>query len=461
MTARAGKRHAGLQARKARGGLIAAVRPGTIGAEVGIEPGDRLLAINGHPLRDVIDYEYYAADDVLRCEVARDGQVHTLAFERDLRESLGLEFAQPLFDALRLCNNRCPFCFVQQMPSGLRHTLYLHDDDYRLSFLAGNFVTLTNLTEDDWQRIAQQRLTPLYVSVHATQPEVRRRVLGNPNAPDILPQLRRLGDLRVEVHAQIVITPGVNDGAELERSIVQLAGYRSTVRSLALVPVGLTRFHGAGLRAVSPDEARAIVDSALATSKRSRRLHRGTWLYPADELLLLAGHDVPGASFYDDDAQRENGVGLVRELLDDWRRVTHRVARGRFVGKRATLVCGRAIAPTLERLAGELNQLTGVSVQVIGVANRFFGETVTVSGLLTGADVLNALQGCELGDWLFLPRVMFGEEGLCTLDDITLQDLATDVGRPVACVSRLSEVVRFLSRRESTARRAVALPVGL
>jgi len=442
------------------GGLISGVRLGSLGAELGLEPGDRLLSINSHTLHDVIDYRYYGAEEELVLLVERAGERQRLEVERDYNQELGLEFAGPLFDGLRRCNNRCPFCFVRQMPRGLRRTLYIRDDDYRYSFLLGNFVTLTNLSERDWRRIAEQHLSPLYVSIHATDLAVRRRVLGNPAAPDILAQLRRLGETSIRVHGQIVISPGVNDGPILRRSIEDLAALWPTVQTLALVPVGLTRYHRGDVRLLRPDEAAVILDLAAPYIKSFKERFRRTWLYPSDELYLLAGRGIPSARFYDDPAQRENGVGLVRALLDDWRRTRrslrihrrdaegaeeNRVIKGEKPA-RCTLVCGQAIAPTLQRIAAELSALTGHDVQVVGVVNCFFGESVTVSGLLTGEDVCRDLSGLK-PQRVFLPRAMFDATGRLTLDDLTPEALSERLGAPVTLVSRMSEVYGILPFR--------------
>ena len=442
------------------GGLIVAVRPGSLGAEVGLEPGDRLLSINGHALHDIIDYRYYSAEEELVLLVERAGERQRLEVERDYDEDLGLEFAEPLFDGLRRCNNRCPFCFVRQMPKGLRRTLYIRDDDYRYSFLLGNFVTLTNLSERDWRRIAEQHLSPLYVSIHATDLAVRRRVLGNLAAPDILAQLHRLGEAGIQVHGQIVTSPGVNDGDTLRRSIEDLIALWPTVQTLALVPVGLTRYHRGDVRLLRPNEAAAILDLAVPYIQSCKERFGRTWLYPSDELYLLAGRAIPPSRFYDDDAQRENGVGLVRALLDDWRRTRLRIHRrdaegternGRGKGEkpvRFTLVCGQAIAPTLQKIAAELSALSGQDVQVVSVANHFFGESVTVSGLLTGEDVCKDLKGLAdpsgLGQRVFLPRAMFDATARLTLDDLTPEVLGERLGVPMSLVSKMSEVYGIL-----------------
>ncbi|MBC7235110.1 MAG: DUF512 domain-containing protein [Chloroflexi bacterium] len=436
------------------GGLIVAVEPGSVGEEVGLEPGDRLVSVNGHPLRDLVDYHFYTAEEELELVVERGGVRYRLEIERDYDESLGLEFDGIVFDGLRQCNNRCPFCFVQQMPrpsdlpSGrpLRASLYLRDDDYRYSFLQGNFITLTNLTEEDWQRIGEQRLSPLYVSIHATDDAVRRHILGNPQAPAILPQLQRLAEMDIQVHGQIVLWPGVNDGETLRRSIVELFALWPTVQTLALVPVGLTRYCRGPLRLLRPDEAAEVL--ALADSWRprlKRRLHK-TWLYPSDELYLLAGRPLPEAAFYDDPAQLENGVGLVRRLLDDWARAKTKLRPGRFAAHKAllsgiTLVCGTLIAPIMAGIAAEFERLAGFPVRLVVVTNHLLGETVTVSGLLAGKDVIEALRGLELGQRVFIPRSMLDASGQVTLDDMTVPTLSQELGVPVSPASLMSEVV--------------------
>ena len=429
---------------ESRGGLISAVLPNSIGEELALRPGDRLISINGHVLRDLIDYRYYGADEDIVLVIERDGNRHRLEIQRDYERGLGLEFAVPVFDGMRQCNNRCPFCFVKQMPKGMRPSLYLRDDDYRYSFLLGNFVTLTNLLEEDWRRIGEQRLSPLYVSVHATDPDVRRRILGNSEAPDILGQLSRLAQMGIQVHGQIVILPGTNDGQLLSRSIEDLAELWPTVRTLALVPVGLTRYHRGGGRLLRPEGAAGVLDMASTYIRSFRRRLGRTWLYPSDELFLLAGEPVPESPFYDDEAQRENGVGLVRMLLDDWQQA-HGLARGGAGDAgRIILVCGTLIAPILRRMAAEMGDHAGIEVEVEPVVNRFFGESVTVSGLLTGQDVLSALAGRDLGQRVFLPRSMFDADGRLTLDDLTPEMVRRRLGVPVSLVSTTSEVLRAL-----------------
>lgn len=448
-----------------QGGVVSEVWPDGIGAEVGIEPGDVLISVNGHPLHDVVDYQFYGAEERLELVVARAGELHTLEIERDLDEPLGLEFASPLFDALRECRNQCAFCFVRQMPRGMRRTLCLRDDDYRLSFLSGNYITLTNLSEADWQRIGEQRLSPLYVSVHATETALRRRMLGNAAAPDVLPQLRRLGEMGIEVNAQIVVVPGWNDGEALRRSIADLAALWPTVQSLAVVPVGLTRYHRGGLRVLTAPEARDILALVDTCAEQPRSLCGCTWVYPSDEMYLLAGVAVPDADYYDDDAQRENGVGLVRELLDDWAVLRSELGRNRRKSavRRATLVCGTLVAPVLAPLTAELSALLGTELHLATVANAFFGADVTVSGLLTAADVMAALKDRDLGERVFLPDVMFApgadDAQRVTLDEVSVAQLAAQWGVPVSLAGALSDVAGVLLAKGGKRRRA-QVPAG-
>ena len=419
-----------------RGGLIAEVAPGSAAKELGLHPGDRLVAINGHPLRDALDYQFYLADDHLDLQLERDGE--PLHLSTPGVDSLGAHFADAVFDGVRTCRNRCVFCFLRGLPAGMRGSLYLKDDDYRLSAAVGNFVTLTNLDDEDWARLEEQRLSPLHVSVHATEPALRRRLLGNPEAPDIVPQLRRLAALDIRVHAQVVLCPDLNDGADLDRTIGDLLSLHPGVASIAVVPVGLTRYHrlDPALRRFSPAEAERIVRQVRGWRKAARQqLGRGV-LYAADELYLLAGLPLPASSAYDGFPQLANGIGLVRLLLDEWRR-TRRRLRGSSVGRTAhregsvptaTIACGVLLAPLLEQLAGELSSLIGERIAVVPVENEFFGPEVTVSGLLTGDDVQRALQGHHLGRVVVLPRAALDAEGRVFLDDRTPVELASSLG---------------------------------
>src|SRR5450432_266100 len=311
-----------------KAGLIKAVTRGSAAAKIGIKAGDALLAINGEPCEDVIDVQYYSAEPWLELTIRRGEDELTLDGPRQYDQPLGLEFEHPTFDIdIRRCNNLCEFCFVLQMAPKMRRTLYIKDDDYRYSFLFGHFVTLTNLTEHDWERIKTQHLSPLYVSVHATELELRRKCLRNDNAPDIMQQLRELVEHHFEVHTQLVITPGVNDGEAMERSIGDLASLWPTVRSVSVVPVGLTKQHKYGLRTVSRDEAAAILDVCDRWQMRLRTELGVGFVYPTDEWFLIADRVLPALDWYDGLALHENGLGVVRSFLDEWQTVRSRELR--------------------------------------------------------------------------------------------------------------------------------------
>lgn len=435
---------------KAPGGVIATVEAGSLGDEIGLQPGDRLVAINGHPLRDIIDVQFYGAEEVLALQVERDGESWLIEVERDYDEKLGLAFSNPTFDVdIRRCANNCDFCFVKQNAPGMRRSLWIKDDDYRHSFLFGNFVTLTNLTDDDWARLEEQRLSPLYVSVHATDPELRRRFLARKDAPDVLEQLQWLAALRIEVHTQVVLVPGLNDGEHLTRTVADLVAlFQEPVMSVSVVPVGLTKYHHGGCRTYTAAESRAVLDQVEPWRVENRQKRGCTFVYPSDEWYLVAGRDVPAAGEYDGFPQVENGVGMVRQLLDEWEEL--RTGLPARVNP-ATLVCGTLIAPLLGRIVAELAALAGAQVELVPVANELFGPVTTVSGLLAGQDVVAALRERPASEMVLLPRAMLGSRygaGSAppgrTLDDLSLADISAELGAPVEVAGTLAEVLAQL-----------------
>lgn len=409
-------------------GLIAAVTPGSLAERIGLQPGDKLLSVNDHLARDVIDVRFYSAEEHLALQVRRGGREFTVEIERRYDEPLGLEFAHPTFDGIHRCNNRCDFCFVAQMPAtgpqslGLRRSLYVKDDDYRYSFLFGNYITLTNLDEADWERIGEQHLSPLYVSVHATDPDLRRRMLHNPAASDVMVQLRRLADLGVEAHTQIVVLPGLNDAIHLDRSIGDLVSLYPAVRSVSVVPVGLTRYHQGGCRVHTLDEARSVFEQVTGWQARLHERLGVNFAYLSDEWYLRLGEDVPLAGAYDGLDLTENGVGLVSRF---------KIANSRLQSaicnlESLTLVTGTLFAPVLRQMTAQF-----ANVEVAPVINRFFGETVTVAGLLTGRDVVTQLGERDLGDVVVLPSAMFGGPEGQSLDKMWPQDIGEALARPV------------------------------
>jgi putative radical SAM enzyme (TIGR03279 family) len=426
-----------------------------LAAEAGLQPGDELLAVNDHSVRDVIDVQFYAAEPEVDLLIRREGELWLYELERDYGEPLGLSFGHPTFDTdIRRCNNQCLFCFVTQMaPRGFRRSLAIKDDDYRYSFLEGNYVTLTNLSEADWERIAEQHLSPLYVSVHATASSLRRRLLGNPEAPDIMGQLRRLAEARIDVHTQLVIVPELNDGEEMVRSVRDLATLWPAVRSVSVVPVGLTRYHRYGLRTNTPAEAESVLETIEGWQGTFLERVGDRFVYATDEWYLLVGRPVPPRRHYPrGEALLENGLGLVRQFLDDWKAIRSGLERLRPVFAPSpsgevsslTLVTGTLFAPALQSAAAELARLVGVPVAVQPVTNTTLGETITVAGLLMGRDVVGQLNGVELNDRIVLPEVMFrGPEGV-TLDGMKPAEIGATVGRPVRLAAGMADLVALL-----------------
>ena len=355
-------------------------------------------------------------------------------------ETLGLVFP-PI--PVRRCRNKCIFCFVDQMPSGCRKSLYVKDDDYRASFLFGNYITLGNLREEDWDRIVSQRLSPLYLSVHSTEPDLRRFVLNNPHAPDILTAIRRLADGGIRMHTQIVLCPGVNDGAHLLRTVEELASLFPAVQSIAAVPVGLTsRRRGLfPIRKYRPAEAGRIIDSLETLGKRFKKTLGTRLVYASDEFYITAGRAVPLPSFYEEFPQIENGVGLVADFLRDARSLRLPAQIPRTV---LTVITGASFSRTLRSALVKFKNVKGLTIRVITAENTFFGKSVTVAGLLSGADILRAIRGRRLGNMLLLPASCLKEDEGIFLDDRSLIEVEQAAGVPVRAVLKLSDMVTLL-----------------
>lgn len=418
---------------KTTGGMISRVRPGSIADEVGLRPGDIVCSVNGLRVRDVLEFQFLTAADEVEIGVQKtSGEEWLLELEKDFDEDIGLEFEEAIFDRLRTCRNNCVFCFVHQMPGGMRPSLNLKDDDYRLSFLHGNFITLTNLNDDDWRRILTQRLSPIHVSVHATDPELRRVLIGRAEKIPVLDQLRRLSDSGITLHTQIVLCPGLNDGHQLDRTIGDLAGLPE-VHSVAVVPVGLTKFRDRlyPLRPFDRPGASNLLDQIDFWQSRLRKTRKRYVVYAADEFYVLAGREVPPARFYEGYPQLENGVGLIRVFLDEWTKVEQRLPQTVAPLRRVTLITGVSAAPTLRKVIGRLSQIPGLQVDLVTAENRFFGPTVTVAGLLTGADIVDSLRGRDLGDEVLIPGICLKEGDEVTLDGISPAEMARELGVPV------------------------------
>lgn len=439
---------------------ITAVEPHSIAAELGLRPGDGVVALNGHRLRDIIDYRFHQAAETVTLEVDRNGARLQFDVDKDPDEPLGIEFGLALFDDIIRCNNNCYFCFIGGNSRGMRRSLFIKDDDYRLSFLFGNFATLTNLDPEDWDRIRDQHLSPLYVSVHATELELRRRLLANPRSGDVLADIDRLAGMGIQTHCQLVICPGINDGPHLDRSIEDLAARHPWVLSIAAVPVGLTdanQVRGAHkLKAPAPladqvltaERARAVLEQVRWHQRRFLKAHGDPLVHASDEYYLAAGEPVPPARYYGSYPQFENGVGMVRYLLEDWGRTKRRLERGAIVpGARSmTLACGTLIAPVLAPLVAEFQTLAGVDARLVPVVNRTYGASINCAGLLAGRDFLAALESEPLGEVVVLPRYALDDDGSRFLDDLSPEEMAQRLGRRVVYVKQMSQLFEAAPR---------------
>jgi putative radical SAM enzyme (TIGR03279 family) len=407
---------------------VSRVLPASIAEEIGIVPLTELHSVNGRELADFLDWEFLTADDELVIEARLpDGEEVVYEIERPEGESLGVELEQP---RVRRCANRCEFCFIEGLPTGLRKNLYVRDDDYRLSFAYGNFATLSNVKERDIQRIIEYRLSPLYVSVHATPWEARKVLLNNPRVPDIVAQLTRLAEAGIQFHGQMVVVPGLNDGDVLEQSLTDLWSFGDAVISVAVVPVGLTQFsHLYTGKSMDAETAGALLADVERWEARALRERGDRWVYGSDELYLLARRELPDAEHYGDFPQIENGVGSVAHLR---RRVADALASfPRLDGRRIGIVTGASMgAGIMQRLLGDITEVTGASFELIVRENSLFGPTTTTAGLLVGADIRAALADRHDLDIALIPAESINEDGIF-LDDVQFIALREELPMPV------------------------------
>lgn len=416
---------------------IQAVQPGSIGEELELEPGDVVLAVNGQELEDVFDYAFLCREEYVELQVRRqNGEDVIFEIEKDEDEDLGIVFENGLMDEYRSCRNRCVFCFIDQMPEGMRETLYFKDDDARLSFLQGNYITLTNLSEKDLERLIRYRMEPINISVHTMNPELRCRMLHNRFAGKALEALDRLREAELLMNGQIVLCPGYNDGPELSDTLEKLTGYLPYLRSVSVVPVGLTKFRQGltPLTPVTPEIARQTIQAVETFQKKIYPEAGIHFVHASDEFYLLAGMDLPEAERYDGYPQLENGVGTLRLLWDEFEEALQ-AAEPEPHPEEISVGTGLLAAPWITRMARMAEQkFPGLSVHVYPVKNVFFGESITVAGLLTGQDLLEQLAGKKLGSRLLLPVTMFRSGEEVFLDDMTVDQLQKALQVPVNIV---------------------------
>ena len=414
-------------------GIVARVIPDSISAQLGLEPGDRLITVDGESIIDIIDLSFALADESVELVIEKkNGEQEILEIDKEYDEDLGIEFESAVFDGVRRCANKCIFCFVDQMAPGMRESLYVKDDDYRLSFLYGNFVTLTNSGPQDFNRIRRLHLSPLYVSVHTTNSSLREKMLNNKSAGKIMEQLSALIASGIEMHTQIVLCPGINDGDELERTITDLYSLHPSIISMAIVPVGLSRYRENcySLEVFTPEKALSVVTAVNKWQQKCRKTSGTSFVYLSDEFYLAANQPIPEYDMYDGFPQLENGIGLVRNFLHEWQQESI-VTTGYQTPHHLAVLCGISAQKFLEPLL-DVVKIHNLTISVIPVKNEFFGKDITVSGLLTGQDIISTLsQSGEGRTGVIIPGTALRKGEGVFLDNMTLDELEGYVGVPV------------------------------
>jgi putative radical SAM enzyme (TIGR03279 family) len=455
--------------KKAKGVLVTAVDPFALADEIGIEVGDRVIRVNDHDLRDFLDFQFYiGSEDFVKLEIIKKtGETAEFDVEVGEGEIWGLDFE---YFSPRQCANDCIFCFCNQNPQGSRESLFFKDEDIRLSFLHGNYTTMSSISKLELDRIVEQRLSPQYVSVHATDPEVRRLLLGRKRADDVLGKMRYLADRGIELHAQIVLCPTINDGPELRRTVNDLAELHPQLRSVAVVPVVFTKLHNYRdkLTAITGEFCRKLINEVRPWQREFRNRFGATFVFLADEFYLRAGAQLPARSHYGDYPQIEDGVGMVRRFITDAERTLKQDLGAELDMKsgqlRGTVATGELFYPILSRYVDRLNDRYGTRLKVIAVRNQFFGEEVTVAGLIAGRDVLAARESID-GDFLIVPEQACLKSGHVFLDDLTIEDIQRELYIPVAhggtsLLSMIGKASQLQRRSRVVAKPAHALQVG-
>ncbi len=422
--------------------VVKDIVPGSIAEELEIEPGDILLKINDEDIEDIFDYQYYCEDEFIVVTIRKaDGEEWELEIEKDEDEDLGIVFENGLMDDYRSCHNKCIFCFIDQMPKGMRETLYFKDDDARLSFLQGNYITLTNMSDHDIDKVIKYRLSPINISFQTTNPVLRCQMLNNRFAGEALEKVRRFYEAGIEMNGQIVLCKGVNDGEELERSLQDMYGYLPHLKSVSIVPVGLSKYRD-GLYPLQPfdkNDAVALIETVEKWQHKAMEEYGLHFVHASDEWYILADRDMPDEDSYDGYLQLENGVGMVRLMLAEFEEVLAEACKKKdnivTVKEKVSVITGRLAYPYILQMSNQLMEaFPEKEIQVLAIRNDFFGEMITVTGLLTGQDIIKQCKEVDLGDRLLLPENLLRSGEIVLLDDITTIDIQNSLQVPVDIV---------------------------
>lgn len=423
--------------------VISEILEDSIAQELEFEKGDKILSINGEKPQDMIDYRYMMCSEDVEIEIEKtNGEIEVFEIEKDFDEDLGVVFESAVFDRIKPCTNHCIFCFVDQQPKGLRKSLYIKDDDYRLSYLQGTYVTLTNLTEKDKKRIEQLHLGPLYVSVHTTNPDLRSKMLNNPKAANILEDLKWLKNADIPIHAQIVLCPGYNDGEELEKTLKDFEKFKSIIQSVAIVPVGITRFHKNDLKTLTKENALHVIKQVEDFNKKVKK-HLAM---ASDEFFLKADYPIPDKKYYGSFSQLEDGVGALRLLIDDFEKRKKKLPKKLSKSVKYTFAVAQSSINVFKDIVDTLNLIENFNGEIVELKNDFFGSNVTVAGLITGQDLINQLKEKDIEN-LVIPSIMLREFTNDFLDNVTLAQAEKELGCKIHVIKDIystAEIINLL-----------------
>ena len=430
---------------------IESIEANSIAQEIGFESGDSIISINGKKPRDLIDYQILISEEILNISVLdKNNKIHNIRIEKDQDLNLGINFKDALFDSIKQCNNKCPFCFIDQQPSGKRKSLYVKDDDYRLSFLYGSYLTLTNLQKDDWERISTQKLSPLFVSVHATDSYTREKLLKNKRAGVILDQISWFEKNSIQIHAQIVICPNINDGEILEKSIFELAKFykksSQTVLSVAIVPVGLTKFRpeNDGLKSIDPEYAIKTIKQVEKIQASLQVTHGTRFCWLADEWYLIAGINLPSYKSYENMPQESNGVGSIRSFLKILNEKTKNLPKRVERSKKVSWIVGKLVYEALIPIVEKLNLIDGLTINLYGLPSIYWGQEQVVTGLLTGEDLICGLENKDLGEAIYIPSIMLKINSDLFLDDKNVKEVENKLKTTIHVLDESNDIIDSL-----------------